>query len=123
MIEDNKNTFSVPFRGTRNYNWGPDIAKLILESESVRFKGQLQDIYFKINRFSNKNIKVLNSSEGIESISNSPLVGTIQYKYNDQPLKKFLYEEDHYIEKEIIQFDEKDYFYMNHLSFFYDQNL
>ena len=109
MIEDNKKTFSVPFRGTRNYNWGPDIAKLILESESLRFKGQLQDIYFKINRFSNKNIKVLNSSEGIESISNSPLVGTIQYKYNDQPLKMFLYEEDHYVEKEIIQFNEKDY--------------
>ena len=109
MIPNNKNIFSVPFRGTRNYNWGPDIGKLILDNESSRFKGQLKDIYFKINRFSKKNIKVLTSSEGIESISKSPLVGTIQYKNNDQLLKMFLYEENYFTEKEIIQFNEKDY--------------
>ena len=114
MIPKNKNIFSVPLRGTRNYNWGPDIGKLILESESERFNGQLKDIYLKINRFSKKNIKVLTSSEGIQSSSNSPLLGTIQYKYNDQTLKKFLYEEGHHVEKEIIQFDE-EYYLNKHL--------
>jgi len=98
--------FSIPFRGGRNYNWGPDMIKKILDYKVFEFKKDLHKIYFKINKFSEKNIKVLDKKD---LVNEENLVGSIQFIGNDETNQLFIYEGGKKNKEKSIEFDEKEY--------------
>ena len=90
MKETLEINFSIPFRGKRNYNWGPDMAKKILDYKVFEVKNDLHKIFFKINKFSEKDIKVLDRKD---LYNEKNLVGTIQFIENEKTNQLFIYED------------------------------
>ena len=98
--------FSIPYRGKRNYNWGPDMIREILDYKLYKFKNELKNIYFKINKFSQKDIKVI---EERDLNNEKNLIGSIQFIENKEINQLYIYEVKTKKEKKYIEFDEKSY--------------
>ncbi len=103
-----KTIFSVPFRGNRNYNWGPDFIKPILDYQTEYYKNNLENIIVKINRFSTKDIRIC-SEENLINFSEQSLIGTIKFKNKNSIKRLLLFEENKISKLERIDFDEFDY--------------
>ena len=90
MISNFQKSYNIPFRGNRNYNWGADITKKILDDQCLFNHGKLTNLYIKINNYSQNDIKA--SSKKIDKLNDS-LLGTIQYEFNGKLHLLYLYED------------------------------
>ena len=101
--------FSIPFRGSRNYNWGPDFIKPILDYQTKFYKSNLENIVVKINRFSTKDIRICSQEENPINFSGESLIGTIKFQNKNCIKRLLLLEENKKNNLERIDFNESNY--------------
>ncbi|WP_288255746.1 hypothetical protein, partial [uncultured Prochlorococcus sp.] len=84
----------MPFRGNRNYNWGPDFIKPILDYHTEFYENNLENIVIKINRFSTRDIRICYDNENSNDLSEESLIGTIKFKNKNSIKRLLLFEEN-----------------------------
>ena len=99
----------MPFRGNRNYNWGPDFIKPILDYQTEIYGHNLESIVIKINRFSTRDIRICYDNENGIDLSEESLIGTIKFKIKNSIKRLLLFEENKKTKSKRIDFEEFAY--------------